>query len=63
MINVISLDYKLRYQISKALQWCSEAIQRVLFQYNIQATKLIPPCPPLTCKEIVKYSFFAEFLG
>ena len=61
MINIISVGYKLRRQIGKALQRRSEAIRKALSRYNAQATKLIPPRPPLTWKEIVEYSFLAEF--
>jgi hypothetical protein len=53
--------YKLRKQIGRALQHRSEAIKNALNRYNTQAAKLNPPCPALTWKEIVDYSFIGEF--
>jgi hypothetical protein len=55
------LGYKLRQQISKALQRRSEAIRNALSRYNTQAGALIPPRPQLTWKDIVEYSFLGEF--
>lgn len=55
------LGYKLRQQISKALQCRSEVICNALSRYNTQAGALIPPRPQLTWKDIVEYSFLAEF--
>ncbi|KAG2121962.1 hypothetical protein DEU56DRAFT_697219, partial [Suillus clintonianus] len=53
--------YKLCQQISKALQQCSEAIRNTINQYNIQALALNPPCPKISWKDIVDYSFLGEF--
>ncbi|KAF8233268.1 hypothetical protein L208DRAFT_1021563, partial [Tricholoma matsutake] len=47
--------------IRKALQHQSEAIKNTINCYNMQATKLDPPCPPLSWKEIVDYTFIGEF--
>ena len=57
----LSSGYKLRRQISKALQRRSEAIKKALKRYNTQAALLNPPRPPLSWKEIVDYSFIGEF--
>jgi hypothetical protein len=43
------------------LQRRSEAIRTALSKYNTQASKLNPPCPSLSWKKIVDYSFLAEF--
>ncbi|KAF8229800.1 hypothetical protein L208DRAFT_1284998 [Tricholoma matsutake] len=53
--------YKLCHQIRKALQHHLEAIKNMLNCYNVQAAKLMPPCPSLSWKEIVDYSFLGEF--
>jgi len=53
--------YKLRRQISKALQRRSEAIKKALNRYNTQAARLTPPRSPLTWKEIVDFTFIGEF--
>ncbi|TDL13893.1 hypothetical protein BD410DRAFT_694170, partial [Rickenella mellea] len=53
--------YKLRTQISKALQRRSEAIRNALARYNNHAASLSPPRPQLTWKEIVDYGFLGEF--
>ena len=51
----------MRTQIAKALQRRSEAIKNALDRYNTHASKLIPPRPQLTWKEIVEYSFLGKF--
>ncbi|KAG2037923.1 hypothetical protein BDR03DRAFT_933774 [Suillus americanus] len=53
--------YKLRQQITKALQCCSDAIQNAINRYNTQAAALVPPRPKLAWKDIVEYSFLGEF--
>jgi hypothetical protein len=55
------IGYRLHRQIGKALQRHSEVIKNAISHYNMQATKLDPPHPPLTWKEIVDYSFIGEF--
>ncbi|KAM6494952.1 hypothetical protein JOM56_009575 [Amanita muscaria] len=60
-MSLSGTGYKLRCQISKALQHRSEAIRKALNQYNTQAARLIPPRPPLSWKDIVDYTFIAEF--
>ncbi|KAG2122419.1 hypothetical protein BD769DRAFT_1629231 [Suillus cothurnatus] len=42
MLSLSGTGYKLRQQISKALQCCSEAIHNALSQYNTQAAALVP---------------------
>ncbi|KAN0087911.1 hypothetical protein V8E55_006532 [Tylopilus felleus] len=59
-LNIVS-GYKLRQQISKGLQQQSEAICKVIAQYNIQASKLLPPHLTISWKDIVKYTSLAEF--
>ena len=53
--------YKLRQQISKSLQWRSEAIRKAIARYNIQAAALNPPWPPISWKDITQYTFLGEF--
>ncbi|KAG1854936.1 hypothetical protein DFJ58DRAFT_716274 [Suillus subalutaceus] len=60
-LSLSGTGYKLRQQISKALQCRSEAIRNALGQYNTQATALVPPRPQLTWKDIVEYSFLGKF--
>ena len=60
-LTLCKIGYKLRRQIGKTLQWHSEAIRTALGKYNAQAVKLTPPCPTLTWKEVVDYSFLTEF--
>lgn len=56
-----STGYKLRQQISKALQRRSEAIRKAIARYNDQAARLTPPRPPISWKDITKYTFIGEF--
>lgn len=53
--------YKLRRQISKALQRRSEAIRAAINRYNVQAEALQPPRPKISWKDIAEYSFLGEF--
>lgn len=53
--------YKLRRQITKALQRRSEAIRNAIKRYNTQAALLKPPRPLLTWKEVADYAFLGEF--
>ncbi|EPQ50029.1 hypothetical protein GLOTRDRAFT_21641, partial [Gloeophyllum trabeum ATCC 11539] len=46
---------------STALQRRSDTIKRALQHYNMQAAQLNPPRPTLTWKQIVDYTFIAEF--
>ncbi|KAG1718189.1 hypothetical protein EDB19DRAFT_1651231, partial [Suillus lakei] len=55
------LGYKLRQQISKALQRCSEAICNAINWYNTQATSLIPPRLKIAWKDIADYTFLGKF--
>ncbi|KAG2121788.1 hypothetical protein BD769DRAFT_1629343 [Suillus cothurnatus] len=60
-LSLSGTGYKLRQQISKALQRRSEAIRNAINQYNMQAVALIPPRPRISWKDIVDYSFLGEF--
>ncbi|KAG0699233.1 hypothetical protein DFH29DRAFT_983620 [Suillus ampliporus] len=61
-LSKLSLSgYKLRQQISKALQRRSQAILNALSQFNLQAAALVPPRPQLTWKDIVEYSLLGKF--
>ncbi|KAG1848568.1 hypothetical protein F4604DRAFT_1547399, partial [Suillus subluteus] len=53
--------YKLRQQISTALQWHSEAIRNAINQYNMQAVALTPLHLKILWKDIADYSFLGEF--
>ncbi|KAG2339224.1 hypothetical protein BDR05DRAFT_892034, partial [Suillus weaverae] len=53
--------YKLHQQISKALQWRSEAIRNAINRYNVQAVALNPLHPKISWKDITDYSFLGEF--
>ena len=55
------IGYKLRRQISKALQRRSEAIRKAITRYNIQAAALNPPRPSISWKDITQYTFLGEF--
>ncbi|KAG6377663.1 hypothetical protein JVT61DRAFT_14428 [Boletus reticuloceps] len=58
---MLGTGYKLRQQISKALQRCSEAVQKAITQYNAQAATLDPPRPSITWKDITNYTVLGEF--
>ncbi|KAG2114526.1 hypothetical protein DEU56DRAFT_933756 [Suillus clintonianus] len=60
-LSLSGTGYKLRQQISKALQRRSQAIRNALSRFNLQAAALVPPRPQLTWKDIVEYSFLGEF--
>ncbi|KAG2369716.1 hypothetical protein BDR07DRAFT_1266974, partial [Suillus spraguei] len=59
--QMVLSGYKLRQQIGKALQRCSDAIWNAINKYNVQATALNPPRPCLSWKDIADYSFLGEF--
>ncbi|KAG1720870.1 hypothetical protein EDB19DRAFT_1898402 [Suillus lakei] len=52
-LSLSGTGYKLRQQISKALQRCSETIRKAITRYNVQAAALNPPHPNIF--------FIAEF--
>ena len=60
-LTLFNLGYKLRTRIAKALQTLSEAIRNALTRYNTEAAKLVPPRPKLSWKDVVEYTFLAEF--
>jgi hypothetical protein len=55
------LGYKLRIHIVKALNARSQSIQRAIEKYNSAAQALSPPRPTLEWKQVVEYSFLADF--
>ena len=55
------LGYKLRMQISKALNARSQSIQRAIEKYNDAAQAFTPPRPVLEWKQVVEYAFLADF--
>ncbi|KAH7918191.1 hypothetical protein BV22DRAFT_1108425 [Leucogyrophana mollusca] len=60
-INGPEYSYKLRQQIGKALQRCSQAIRNAITQYNTKAVALNPPHLTISWKEIADYTFLGEF--
>ncbi|KAF8141801.1 hypothetical protein EV363DRAFT_1106448, partial [Boletus edulis] len=48
-------------QISKSLQWRSEAIRKAITQYNTQVARLVSPRPSVSWKDIVQYTSLGEF--
>lgn len=60
-ITNISRGYKLRQQISKALQWHSETICKAIAHYNVKAAALNPPHDKISWKDIADYSLLAKF--
>ncbi|KAG1895009.1 uncharacterized protein F5891DRAFT_1130725 [Suillus fuscotomentosus] len=60
-LSLSGTGYKLRQQISKALQRRSDAIRNVINCYNIQAASLIPLRQMIAWKDIAEYSFLGEF--
>lgn len=51
----------MRTQIGKAIQRRGQAIRTALDKYNKLALKMRPPAPTLAWKDVVNYSFVAEF--
>ncbi|KAG1739229.1 hypothetical protein EDD22DRAFT_982290 [Suillus occidentalis] len=60
-LSLSGTGYKLRQQISKALQRRSETIRKAITRYNVQAAALNPPRDKISWKDIADYSFLAEF--
>ncbi|KAG1895322.1 uncharacterized protein F5891DRAFT_960402 [Suillus fuscotomentosus] len=60
-LSLSGTGYKLRQQISKALQRRSDTIRNTINRYNIQAASLIPPRQTIAWKDIAEYSFLGEF--
>ncbi|KAG2136553.1 uncharacterized protein EDB93DRAFT_1242317 [Suillus bovinus] len=60
-LSLSGTGYKLRQQITKALQRVSDAIRNTINRYNTQAAALVPPRPKLAWKDIVEYSFLGKF--
>ncbi|KAG1862692.1 hypothetical protein F4604DRAFT_1882297 [Suillus subluteus] len=59
-LSLSGTGYKLRQQITKALQWHSEAIQNAINCYNIQAVALNPLHLKISWKDITDYSFLGN---
>ncbi|KAI5987365.1 hypothetical protein EDD15DRAFT_2372312 [Pisolithus albus] len=57
-MNQAGTGYKLRKHIAKALKACSAAM---LDRFNIAARACSPSCRQLTFKEVVEYTFLADF--
>ncbi|KIK22288.1 hypothetical protein PISMIDRAFT_11754 [Pisolithus microcarpus 441] len=60
-MNHAGTGYKLRKHIAKALKACSAAIHTALDRFNTAARTCSPPHPQLTFKEVVEYTFLADF--
>ncbi|KAG2098687.1 uncharacterized protein F5147DRAFT_582929, partial [Suillus discolor] len=60
-LSLSGTGYKLRQQISKALQQCLDIIRNTINYYNIQAEALTPPRLKIAWKDIVEYSSLSEF--
>ncbi|TDL14847.1 hypothetical protein BD410DRAFT_701546, partial [Rickenella mellea] len=60
-LNISGTGYKLRTHISRALKTRSNTIRKALDKYNKLAVEVQPPRPTLSFKEVVSYTFLAEF--
>ncbi|KAI6010458.1 hypothetical protein EDC04DRAFT_2871205 [Pisolithus marmoratus] len=60
-MNQVGMGYKLCKHIEKALKACSAAICTALDWFNTATHACSPPCPQLTFKEVVEYTFLADF--
>ncbi|KIK12900.1 hypothetical protein PISMIDRAFT_18389 [Pisolithus microcarpus 441] len=60
-MNQAGTGYKLCKHIAKALKACSAAIRTALDWFNTAARTCSPPHPQLTFKEVVEYTFLADF--
>ena len=61
VLSCIFLGYAMRKHIGKALQARSPAICTVLERYNTATLALNPPHRTLQWKEVVEYTFLADF--
>ncbi|KZT26423.1 hypothetical protein NEOLEDRAFT_1198259 [Neolentinus lepideus HHB14362 ss-1] len=59
--NMAGMGYKMRMSIGKALKARGKAIWTALKKYNTLASSMNPPAPILQWKDLVSYSFVAEF--
>lgn len=57
----ISIGYKLRESVWRALKTRGKAIRVALNKYNKIAPKMVPPAPILLWKQLMEYSFISEF--
>lgn len=57
----MSLGYKLRESVWRALKTRGKAIRTALDKYNKIAPKMDPPAPILQWKQLMEYSFISEF--
>ncbi|KAG6373647.1 hypothetical protein JVT61DRAFT_6310 [Boletus reticuloceps] len=60
-LSLSGTGYKLRQQISKNLQRRSQTIRKAIAEYNVQASRLVPPRPSISWKQIVEYTSLGEF--
>ncbi|KAI6020774.1 hypothetical protein PISMIDRAFT_53038, partial [Pisolithus microcarpus 441] len=60
-MNQAGMGYKLHKHIAKALKACSAVIHTALNHFNTATHICSPPCPQLTFKEVVEYTFLADF--
>ncbi|KAJ7670822.1 hypothetical protein DFH06DRAFT_981090 [Mycena polygramma] len=60
-MNMSGTGYKLRHHIAKALQTRSRTIRTALARYNDAVVALDPPRRVLTWKDVVEYTFLADF--
>ena len=60
-VEFMTIDYKLRKHIAKALQAHSQAIWNALEWYNAAATMLSLPRSTLCWDKVVQYAFLANF--
>ncbi|PSS29557.1 hypothetical protein PHLCEN_2v2956 [Hermanssonia centrifuga] len=59
--NIAGMGYKLRTHIGKAMKTRGKAIRTALSKYNKLAVLMEPKAPTLQWKDIVNYTFIAEF--
>ena len=59
--NNVSVAYKVRTHIAKALQARCKAIRAAVNTYNVAALSLTPPRPTVDWKKVSHYSFLDEF--
>ena len=60
-VEFMTIGYKLRKHIAKALQVRSQAIRNALERYNAAATMPSLPHSTLCWDKVVQYAFLADF--
>ena len=61
LVSDLSIGYKMRRHIAKALHARSKAVHAALEVYNQAAAVLDPPRPELPWAVVAEYTFIAEF--